>query len=167
MIESQNERKLKMTILEWLRRKFYIKKRTAECKDCIRGNCLFNKNKHVQIVEKEVKVLDPEISRSIRLIDAVYNDEKSLDELKELSLACPERTDEDKWIVYQKQCYYGGCLYDPKEFDDEYSAYKHGTIYELLKKIIRREHKMSGATTVIADVNRSCPEYSNCSGMDY
>ena len=42
-------------------------------------------------------------------------------------------------------------LYDPKEFDDEYSAYKHGTIYELLKKISRREHKMSGATAVIAD----------------
>lgn len=156
-----------MTMLESVKRKLYIRKRTAECKDCIRGNCLFNKNKHVQVVEKKVKVLDPEISESIRLIDEVYNDEKSLDELKKINMAFPEDEGDGKWIVYQRQCYYGGCLYDPKEFDDEYSAYKHGTIYALLKKISRREHKMSGATAVIADVNRSCPEYSNCSGMDY
>lgn len=156
-----------MIIIEGLKRRLYTRKRATECKECIRGNCLFNQNKHIQIVEKKVNVVDKEISSSIKLIEAVYNDEKTLDELKELSLAYPEKTDEGKWIVYQKQCYYGGCLYDPKVFDDEYSAYKHGTILDLFFCIRKKEHEMSGASGVIADVNRSCPEYQECTGLDY
>lgn len=153
-------------MLEGLKRKWYMRKRETECKNCIKGDCFFNHNKHIQVVEKEVEILDKKISSSIRLLESVYNDEKTLEELKTLYLLSVEENN-GKWIVYKKQCYYGGCLYDPKEFDDEYSAYKYSTIYGLLLKIKRREHQMNGATTMIADVNRSCPKYFDCSGMDY
>lgn len=127
---------------------------------------LFRKKRVEQeIIERKVPIMDKKVSSWIYKLSLAYDDELSLEELKEISfLPCEKQ--EDEWVVWQKCCYYGGCDFDPIRFKDEYEAYKHACIKSLLSHIFNREHDLSGAYTKLADVNYECPEYHKCSGID-
>lgn len=111
------------------------------------------------------KSVDTEVMHYIRELQTVYNNKFTLEELKGKG-GMPVEYKDGAWIVYQKVCYYGGCGFDPITFNDEYEAYKHAYITSLFKDIEVRNHELSGASTKLADINRSCPKYYDCSGMD-
>lgn len=119
-----------------------------------------------EYIERRIPVMDCKISSWIHKLEQVYEDEITLEELKEIAfLSCEQQ--ENDWVVWRKCCYYGGCDFDPIDFKEEYEAYKYASIKSLLLNILKREHELSGAHTVLADVNHSCSKYQECTGLDY
>jgi len=125
----------------------------------------YNKKKQLQIIEKEVIVMDNEIMNWISQLELIFKNRLSIDELKKINHLKINKQD-NKWILYQKVCYYGGCNFDEIEFEHEYDAYKYSAMLDLFRKINQRDLKIHGSETMIADINYNCKNYHECSGRD-
>lgn len=92
----------------------------------------------------------------------VCRDQCKIDQLKKIN-ECEIVSDSDKFILMRKQCYYGGCGYDPQQFENEYEAEKTGAEITLINKSLSLLHKET-SQNLIADMNTDCKHFMECSG---
>lgn len=103
--------------------------------------------------------------RNLYMIKEIINDEHDIDFLRSINCCNLEEKD-SKWILYKKVCYYGGCNFDPEIFDSEYEALKKGAIISITTNVVGEIRKAKNVQVILADVNRNCKRYYECSGRD-
>ena len=104
------------------------------------------------------------IKKLTKEIEAIQNDELTLEELKNKN-KCKIEKNEKGFVVFQKQCYYGGCDFDEAYFGSEYEAYKHGCLTTLSKKMETAKNKTYAQHGNIVEINKRCKKYLECADI--
>ena len=97
-------------------------------------------------------------------ISAAYDNEYTLEELKNKKIIPKIQEENGQFLVAQKQCFYGGCEFDYRAIDSEYEAYKNAYIRTMF--LAARQISNKNSSTKVVDINTECPKLDSCSGRD-
>ena len=103
------------------------------------------------------------ILKKLEVLENIINNKLNIDQLKEINNHYIEKV-ESRYKLYRKVCYYGGCNFDPEEFETEYEAEKKGAILSIIHDI-KLNLREPNSFVKIVDINYSCKEFSDCSGI--